>query len=378
MKYPDPTSLQHTGKEHRVGQGLVGAIETSVTYQSGDVSDPPVYSRLGNTSNHKELESVLALLEGSDAAIATGSGMSAFNLLFQALLRPGDHIVVQDCCYGGTHHYIDNILRPWGVSATFATIRDWPGAMRAETKMAVFESISNPFCEPQDVLAAVAACRAANVISVCDNTFASPVLCRPLQYGTDLVVESATKYLNGHSDVIAGLVAGRTDLMAALRKIHPYLGSFLPPQQCAQLLRGLKTLSLRVRQHTENGAAFAHFMRDARDVVSHVHYGAESAGIQSCFQNGFGGMVTVRFKDCVDVPSLMRKMKLVSDVPSLGGTESTATMPYFTTNWFMDDAAKKRLGIDTQVVRFSIGLEAPGDIAHDVLSAARSTTRTPK
>lgn len=376
MSKINPTSLQHAGKEHRVGRGLIGATETSVTFQSESVDDSPVYSRLGNTSNHREVERLLAATQGARDAIVTGSGMAAFNLLFQTLLRPGDHILVQECCYGGTFNYIEHILRPWGVMASVAPVSDWGRYRQANTKLALFESISNPFCSPLDVRSAAGFCRSAGILSVCDNTFASPVLCRPLDSCVDFVLESATKYLNGHSDVIAGVIAGNSPQMAELRKIHAYLGTFLPPQQCAMLVRGLKTLELRVKKISENGKAFAAAMSSHTDLVEQVYYGSDDPDILKCFSDGFGGMVTVRFKKHVDVKSMMRSMSLVSDVPSLGGTESSATMPSFTTNWFMAPEAKLQLGIDDKLVRFSIGLESPEDISADVLAAIALKTKT--
>jgi cystathionine beta-lyase/cystathionine gamma-synthase len=373
VKALDPTSLQHAGKSHRVGQGLVGATETSVTYQTVAFDNPPVYSRLGNTSQHRELEDVISSIEGAEASIVTGSGMSAFNLLFQSLLRPQDHILVQECCYGGTFNYIENMLKPWGVLVSIAPVSEWKRLIQKNTKLALIESISNPFCIPQDIAAVADLCKSSHIISVCDNTFASPVLCRPLEYGIDVVMESATKYLNGHSDVIAGAISGNKIIVDKLRKIHAYLGTFLPPPQCSQLLRGLKTLELRVRQISENGKSFALAMRQANDVVDQVFYGTENPSVQTQFPQGFGGMVSIKFKSNVDVPNLLRHLKIVADVPSLGGTESTATMPTFTTNWFMDSDAKAKLGIDEKLVRFSIGLERPQDIVNDVLKSARST-----
>ncbi len=368
------TDLQHAGKNHRVGSGLIGATQSSVTFRTFATDDPPVYSRLGNTENHLEVESLLAKSHHAEAAIVTGSGMAAFNLIFQALLRPGDHVLVQECCYGGTYNLLTKILAPWGITCTFAPITEWESACKDSTKMAIFESISNPFCIPQDLGRAVDLCRKKGLISVCDNTFASPALCQPLSFGVDLVLESATKYLNGHSDVIAGMVAGSCALIARLRSCHAYLGTFLPTHECALLTRGLRTLALRMERHTMTGATFALAMTKAADVVKRVHYGADvTQPLHRYFPYGFGGMVAVEFEPRVRVKAMMRAMTLVSDVPSLGGTESTATMPAFTTNWFMSQAEKSAFGIDDHLVRFSIGLENPEDVAGDVLAAARAT-----
>ena len=368
------TDLQHAGRSHRVGSGLIGAVESSVTFKTKSTDDAPVYSRLGNTENHREIEALLARVHQAPDAIVTGSGMASFNLIFQALLRPGDHVLVQECCYGGTYNLLTKVLGPWGITTTFAPIKDWATSCRPNTKIAIFESISNPFCDPQDLGMASNICRERGIISICDNTFASPALCQPLTHGIDLVLESATKYLNGHSDVIAGMIAGRADLMGRLRTPHAYLGTFLPPRECAMLTRGLRTLAVRMERHNKTGAAFALAMREASDVVHAVHHGVDAQSPKSAyFPFGYGGMVAVHFNTAVNVKSMMRRMSLVADVPSLGGTESSATMPAYTTNWFMSPSEKLAFGIDEYLVRFSIGLENPEDIAQDVLAAARAT-----
>lgn len=366
------TKLQHAGAKHRLGSGIVGALENAITFATPSVEEPPVYSRLGNTTNHSELEAVLASCHDTGDAIAAGSGMSAFALIFFALLRPGDHVIVSEGCYGGTFNFMTKILKPWGVSTTFAKVTDWENHVTKQTKLVLAESITNPFCIPQDLGLAAKIAKEHGLIALCDNTFASPVLCKPLAIGFDLVMESATKYINGHSDVIAGMVAGRKDLIAAMRAPHAYLGTFLPTPQCMQVLRGLRTLEIRMAAHTKAGRHFAEEMGRSK-LVEKVYYGAEDHPVAAkYFPSGFGGMVTVRFAKQVNVKKMMRTMQLVSDVPSLGGTESSATMPAFTTNWFMSVEEKKAMHIDEQVVRFSIGLESPKDIVKDVLAAAQA------
>lgn len=365
------TKLQHAGAEHRLGSGIIGALENAITFATPRVEEAPVYSRLGNTTNHRELEALLASCHGCTDAIATGSGMSAFSLLFFSILRPGDHILVSSGCYGGTFNFMTKILKPWGIDTSFAPISEWAKLVTKKTKMVLTESITNPFCIPQDLEEAVKVAKKHGLISICDNTFASPVLCKPLLIGFDLVMESATKYLNGHSDVIAGMIAGRNDLIATMRAPHAYLGTFLPTPQCLQLVRGLRTLEVRMEAHNRNGAQFAQAMRES-PVAADVYYGVDPLHKNaSFFPRGFGGMVTVRFKSDISVKKMMRSMKLVADVPSLGGTESSATMPAFTTNWFMSDEEKLIMGIDEQLVRFSIGLENPRDIVNDVIQAAK-------
>ncbi len=363
------TNVQHAGKDHRLGQGLIGATEGSVTYRTPALTDKPVYSRLGNTTNHLELEELLARLHGAPSALATGSGMACLNLIITSLLKPGDHVLVLDACYGGTFNILTKIFSRWGVETSFAPLKEWPSSRRVNTKMVIFESITNPFCVPQDLSMAIGFAKQHGLLSVCDNTFASPILCQPLLHGADLVFESATKYLNGHSDVVAGVIAGSADLIDRLRIAHAYLGTFLAPPQCIQLMRGIRTLPLRMKQHTQAACEFVRAMK-ASNFVETVSYGSNKSNqLEMFFPEGFGGMVSVRFRSNIDMSSLMGNLRLVTNVPSLGGTETTVTLPAYTTNWFMSLEQKQRQGIDEQLARFSIGLEHPDDIVADVLRA---------
>ncbi len=357
------TLAQHGGSEFRVGRGLIGAVERSVTFSTPTLQEPPVYSRLGNTNNHRELESMLATLEGGDEAIAVNSGMSALTLLFFTLARPGDHVLCPDVCYGGTNNFLAKVLTHWGVTTTFAPISEWNNALTPKTKFVICESISNPFCIPQDIASVSDFAKRHNLISICDNTFASPVLCKPLKFGFDYVMESATKFLNGHADVIAGMVSGSRAAMAPLRTSHSYLGTFLPPDQCAMLLRGIRTLKLRVDQHSRNAEAVSEALRVMPE-VDRVYYGSSNRELS--FTEGFGGMIGVVFKKSVSMEAFMKGFKLIKDVPSLGSTESTATVPAFTTNWFMSEDERKKFGIESHLVRFSIGLESPNDLIADI------------
>lgn len=197
-----PTHLQHGGSEYRVGRGLVSAVETSVTFVPDEPGGMPVYARLSNTKNHLEVCALLAGTEGAEAASVFASGMAAMTAFCFSFLKPGDHIVCQENCYGGNFGMFSKVLKHWGVDATFAPIEQWQTCFRANTRAVYFESISNPFCIPQDVKRAVELSKQHQCLSLCDNTFASPFNFRPLEHGVDVVLESGTKYLNGHSDVV--------------------------------------------------------------------------------------------------------------------------------------------------------------------------------
>ncbi len=370
------TRLQHAGGEHRQGLGLVGAIETSVTFSSPGPNDPPTYSRLGNTNNHKEVEALLASLYDAKDAIVTGSGMSALSLFVMSLVRPGDHVLCLESCYGGTYNFLTKIMKPWGLQVDFLPFDKWQNGIKANTRFAIVESITNPMCVAQPLTEIVSFCRQHRIVSLCDNTFASPIVCNPLSFGFDYVMESATKYLNGHSDVVAGVLASKLQNMAPLRSIHAYLGSFLATSEASQLLRGLKTLQVRVNAQSSNAAKFAEIMTKS-PLVKSLSYGSfQSEAIKQQFPNGFGGMVTITFQDNVDVHAMLSGCRLIRDVPSLGGTETTATRPFYSTNWFMTSEEKKHLGISEQTVRFSIGLEEPVDLVNDLQPKIDSQRRS--
>lgn len=375
------TVLQHTGKEFRVGNGLVGAVETSVTFRTKDIADYPVYGRLGNTANHHELEAVLAALHKTERALVFGSGMAAFTAATLALLRPGDHVLIQENCYGGTHQLFSLLLRDLGVEVEFCPTSTWEQRRRKSTKLAVFESISNPFCQPADVRSLAQWAKKNQIISVCDNTFASPYNMKPCMFGIDLTLESATKYLNGHSDVTAGLLVGSTANVEPVAKYAKFIGGFLPASQCAQLLRGLKTFQVRMERHNINGRAFAQGISNS-GFADAIYYGprpewqvADRDRIDEQFASRYGGMCTIRFQKNIDIKKLLTSLRLITDVPSLGGTESTVTTPRYTTNRWQTDAERAALGIDEQVLRFSIGLEDVNDLIEDVKQAARLAQR---
>jgi cystathionine beta-lyase len=361
------TALQHAGKQHRLGRGLVGATEQSVTFATPAVDDMPVYARLSNTINHGEICAMVAALHGSPAAQVFASGMAAIHAVLTTALRPGDHLLVQENCYGTSQGLAQKILSRWGIESSFASVAEWHKHIRPNTRALFFESISNPFCIPQNFETALHVKKMSGALLICDNTFASPVNCQPLRWGVDVVVESATKYMNGHSDLVCGAVACTQEFSEQLAQTAMYTGGFLSAAGCMQLAKGLRTLHVRMRACNENGRAFASRARKLSG-VSEVFHGS-LMNIDGQVFSDFGGMVGLRFAPEINVPKLMRSLQLVSDVPSLGGTETTACIPWWTTNRWMSDADKKRLAIDEQLVRFSIGLESVDDLIADLESA---------
>ncbi len=376
------TVLQHSGNEHRIGNGLISATEQSVTFRVESTNDEPVYQRLSNTANNKEIQSVLADLQGSEGAFVTNSGMAALYLILATELRPGDHIVCQEDCYGSTKGLLDKVLKDWGVRASFCSVQDIANHFQPTTRAIIIESISNPFCLPQDIRTACALAQSKGIVSIVDNTFASPWNCKPLALGADYTFESATKYLNGHSDQVAGVIGASSQRIQALASRAMYLGCFLASDSCVKLLRGLRTFALRMQRHNENGMGFADAMRQLPQ-VERVYYGVPQRDgynglsyedhIKGCF-SGFGGMVCLRFRRDINVPKMLARCRYVADVPSLGGTETTACLPLHTTHKWTAAEECKRLGVDEFVLRVSVGLESLDDILSDFSQAVRAST----
>ncbi|MBM3381830.1 MAG: PLP-dependent transferase [Betaproteobacteria bacterium] len=371
IEFAPASQLQHVGAEHRVGRGLVGALEQSVTFSTERIDELPVYARLSNTHNHAEVCSVIAALHCADEALVFSSGIAAIHAVMTSLLQPGDHILVQENCYGATQGLCQKILARWGIESTFAPLEEWHKHLRSNTRVLFYETISNPYCIVQDVRLALQAKRTSGALLVCDNTFASPINCTPLVEGVDVVVESATKYLNGHSDLVCGAVACQRSLAEQIAAQAMYVGGFLSTTGCMQLLKGMRTLNVRMQAHNETGRIFAARAAELAGVERVYHGSLQAESFP--WMRGYSGMLAIRFAAQVDVPRLMRCLKMVSDVPSLGGTETTACLPWWTTNRWMSDAEKHALGIDEQLVRLSLGLENVDDLLSDLRAAlARS------
>ena len=248
------TRLVHAGEPIPRPMGAVTMpIFQSATYEYGGEGDYDAlrYLRLNNTPNHAALHTKLAALENAEAALVSGSGMAAITTALLATLSPGDHLLAQRTLYGGTHDFVTQTLARLGVTCTFVDGNDpssWEAAVTPSTRAFYVESMTNPLLEVADLGSAAAFARDRGLVSIVDSTFAPPVVFRPIELGFDLVVHSATKYLNGHSDITAGVVAGAAERVEETRKLLNHLGGTLDPHACFLLQRGLKTLGVRVRR----------------------------------------------------------------------------------------------------------------------------------
>ncbi len=331
-----------------------------------------LYSRYGNPTV-TAVEKKLALLEATEAALLLSSGQAATTTALLGLLTAGDEVVCSSAIYGGTMHLLADLLSKFGVRTRFVTLDELsrPDSVFTDaTKMVWFESPINPTLRCVDIEAVARACRARTVLSVIDNTFASPINQQPIAMGVDLVMHSATKYLNGHSDVTAGVLVGPARLIDPIFKAQKMLGTILDPSAAYSLGRGLKTLAVRVERHNANAMAVARFLsQDAR--VEKVFYpGLESHpdhAVARRQMRGFGGMV------CVDVGGgyervarFFDRLKLFNRAASLGGVESLCSQPVLTSQWGLSDEELARAGVTKSMARLSVGLEDADDLIADL------------
>jgi cystathionine beta-lyase/cystathionine gamma-synthase len=373
------TTLVHAGEPRpRLGGAVTLPIFQSSTFEYGGASGYHEigYLRLSNTPNHLALQGKLAALEGAEAALVTGSGMAAISTTLLSLLSAGDHLIAHDCLYGGTHDLLVRDLPRLGIGCTFidASRPDtWAEAVRPNTRAVYVEAVTNPLLEVVELDAVVELARSRNLVSIIDATLASPVNYRPVGRGYDLVVHSATKYLNGHSDLVAGVVAGRADRVEAVKRQLDHLGAALDTHACFLLQRGLKTLALRVARQNETALQVARFLAQ-HPAVLEVHYpGLEShpghARARRWFA-GFGGMISFRIRGgAAAADRLLGATRLAISAPSMGGPETLITRPATTSHVGLPEEERARLGITDDLVRISVGLEAPEDLIEDFANA---------
>ena len=373
------TKLIHSGEPDPLIHGaVIMPIFQSATFEyAGAASYHDLrYIRLSNTPNHVALHQKLAALENGEDALVTASGMAAISTTLLALLRAGDHLLVQDCLYGGTHDLLTRDFSGFGLSFDFIDADDpasWERQLRPNTKAIYVETMSNPLLQVGDLKAAAAFAKSHGLVSIIDNTFASPINFRPLEWGYDLSLHSGTKYLNGHSDIVAGAVIGPSRLIKKIRHKLAHLGASLDPHACFLLQRGMKTLAVRVKCQNDSALRIARYL-DSHPQVAVVNYpGLEShprhQRARELF-DGFGGMLSFELKGGVQAAeSFMSRATLPISAPSLGGIETLITRPSTTSHSGMSPEDRKRLGITNSLIRLSVGIEAAEDLIEDFAQA---------
>ena len=373
------TKLIHAGEpEPRIDGAIIMPIfQTAMFEYAGEKTyDAIRYLRLNNTPNHLVLHEKLASLENAEAALVTGSGMAAISTTLLTVLSTGDHLLAQDCLYGGTHDFLTKDFASFGITYDFVSPDDpdeWERKLRPNTKAIYCESMTNPLLQVADLRSVVRFAHEHGLVSLIDNTFPSPINFRPPELGFDLSLHSATKYLNGHSDIVAGVVIGKRRWIDPITRKLNHLGGCLDPHAAFLLHRGLKTLAVRVRYQNESAMRIARSL-ELHPSVARVNYpGLEShprhQRARELF-DGFSGMLSFEVKGDVEAAEqFMRSSKLGVVAPSLGGIETLLTRPATTSHSGMSPEDRRRLGISDGLIRVSIGLESTDELIEDFTQA---------
>jgi cystathionine beta-lyase/cystathionine gamma-synthase len=347
-------------------------------YQSSTFTNPigssaeVLYTRYGNNPNQVAIARRLALLEGSEAAIFVASGMGAVALAHLAVLRPGDHLVSSEWIYGGVRRLFRQEFGRLGIEVTFVNpieTRNWKRAVRANTRAIFVETPTNPLLRVLDLEPLATLSKAEGLALIVDSTFGTPINFRPLEHGADVVIHSATKYLNGHSDVIAGAVAGTESLVEEVRKLMQVWGQALDPMAAWLIERGMKTLAVRVERQNTTGMAVAQWCA-TQPAFAAVHYpglpGHPDHATARRILNGYGGMLAVELAGGATVAGrFLRGLRLVTHAPSLGGVETLVSEPRLTSHASLSPEEREQAGIPDGFLRFSLGLEDADDIIAD-------------
>ena len=370
------TKLIHAGEPEERYEGSVSMpiFQSSTFAFDGETNyDDLKYIRLNNTPNHIALHKKLAALENAEDALVASSGMSAISASLLAFLKSGDHFLAHESLYGGTYNLITKDFQELGINYDFIdgkNPKNWLDKLRPTTKLIYVETITNPLLDVLDLNAVVSFANSNNLVSLIDNTFASSVNYRPIENGFDLSLHSATKYLNGHTDIVAGAVIGSRKLVKEVRCKLNHLGGSLDPNTCFLLHRGLKTLGLRMERQNYNSLEVAKFLIQHPKVKQVNHPGLElnpSHYRAKDTLDGYGGMVSFEIYGSVqDADQFLANLNLFTNAPSLGGVESLVTRPAQTSHSGMSSKDRLAAGIKDELIRMSIGVEDSVDLIADL------------
>ncbi len=369
------TICTHLGEvEDKRFKGAISPIYMSTSYQFDEV-DVKRYPRYFNTPNQEYLSKKIAALEHAEAGLIFGSGMAAISTTFLAFLKVGDHIVLQNTLYGGTSNFIREEFPKFGIEFTFTnglTVSDFKDAIKSNTKLIHIETPSNPLMTITNMKAVADLAKSEGIVTTIDNTFASPVNQNPIDFGIDIVIHSATKYLGGHSDILAGAVACSKEHMDKIWNVAKNLGGSLSDFMVWMLERSIKTLVVRVKEQNRNAKKMARFLDSCEDVKT-VHYpGLKSHPdyeLAKKQMKGFGGMLSFELNEELNTSKFLKSLKLIKPSMSLAGVESTMLLPSETSHALLSQDERDMVGISNNLIRFSVGIESPKDIKDDIMQA---------
>jgi cystathionine gamma-synthase len=385
-KRPSLTPSVHGGEpRHYAHDSLTAPIVQTATYTFENTAELVAYmegnkereeyGRYGNPTA-RLLEERVASLEGTPDAVSFSSGMAAVTSAILALTKSGDHVVLFSDCYRRTRQFVTGFLAQFGVQHTLVPPADLDAlerALRADTKLVVSEAPTNPYLSVVDLQRLSAICRPKRIRTLIDSTFATPVNLNPGEHGIDLIVHSATKYLSGHNDVLAGVVAGNAALVSLVRDVRHMMGAICDPHAAYLVLRGLKTLALRVRQQNESAQAIAEALQGhAR--VKHVWYPGlpshPSHAVATRLMRGFGGVVSFELHGDLDSTSkFVDALQIPRIAPSLGGVESLVEQPALMSFFELSSEQREAIGIKNTLVRYAVGIESADDLIADLRQA---------
>lgn len=373
------TMSVQSGTYHDTATGGVNTpIFTSSAIAFMD-QDDIYYPRYFNTPNQNAVVQKLCALEGAQAGLLFSSGMAAISTSILSFAGAGDHVVMLDSIYGGTHAFATDVFHKMGLSYSFVATDPHAidRAITPATKLIVIESPTNPLLEIVDIRRIAEVARARGIVTLIDNTFATPILQNPLALGIDIVVHSGTKYLGGHSDICCGAVLASRDHIARILPLARNLGGSLNANTCYLLERSLKTLAIRVERQTANAAQLAQFLT-TQPAIERVYYpglsthpGHEIARTQ---MTGFGAMLSFELRQTQLTPdTLLRRFQLIQPAVSLGGIETMITSPVQTSHAKMSAEERQRVGITERLLRLSVGIEHVEDLIADLKQALHPT-----
>ncbi len=363
-----------------ISEPVTGAISFPI-YQSTAFRHPRLGQSTGfdyartKSPTRTVLEQAIAELESGDAGFASSSGMASLQTIF-ALFSQGDHLLVSLDLYGGTYRLLEKVISRFGVTATYVDTNDLE-ALKANlqqgTKAVLIETPTNPLMMITDLSKVCAWAKSRGLISIVDNTLLTPFFQRPLELGADIVIHSATKYLGGHNDVLAGLIVTKgKDLSERIAFLHNTIGAVLGPQDSWLMMRGMKTLALRMERHQFNAIKMASFL-SKHPMVDQVYYpGLENHphyDIQKCQSSGNTGILSFKMKDARNIESILRNIRLIAFAESLGGVESLMTYPAVQTHADIPEEIRRQIGVDDRLLRFSVGIEHIEDLIADISRA---------
>ena len=371
------TTCVHVGEvKDEQFKGAVSPIYMSTSYAFDGV-DIKRYPRYYNTPNQEMLCKKIAALENTEDALIFSSGMAAISSSMFTFLKRGDHVVIQQVIYGGTYNFIVTEFDKYGVEYSFTEsdkIEDFKPLIKENTKVIYIETPSNPLLGITNMKAISELAKEHHILTMIDNTFASPINQNPIDFGIDIVIHSATKYMGGHSDISAGAVASTKENIAQIWKTAINLGGNLSDQTVWLLERSLKTLNLRVKAQTENAQIMAEYL-DKNNDIDNVYY----PGLQSHPQyelakkqmKGFGAMLSFELKEGIDALKFQNYLNLIKPSMSLAGLESTTVSPTQTTHALLSEEERLERGIKDGLIRFSVGIEEPEDLIYDIEQAIK-------